>query len=217
MYGVVVNVTDTGGASTVICPTLLVTVLDAKLTAVAVPPVTGIEGALLANLLVANFTDANPLAPASDFTASIAWGDGSAPSVGLVSGAVGGPFSVHGQHVYAEEGFYLIVTTIRDEGGSVLISAVLNATIADATLVALPTPTVLTVEGVPLVNFLVAQFNDSNLYATPSDFHALVTAWGDGTTVPVRATVVQRGPGAFDVLVSEHSIIGGGECVLSSD
>jgi hypothetical protein len=67
---------------------------------------------------VASFSDANTAAPVSDFSASINWGDGSAPTAGTVTSAGGGSFNVSGSHSYATTGQYTITTTINDVGGS---------------------------------------------------------------------------------------------------
>src|SRR5262249_21326828 len=53
---------------------------------------------------VATFSDTNTLASASDFTATIDWGDGTT-SAGTVAGA-NGNFTVSGNHTYAEDGSY---------------------------------------------------------------------------------------------------------------
>jgi hypothetical protein len=67
---------------------------------------------------VASFSDADTAAPVSDFSASIDWGDGSAPTAGTVASAGGGSFNVSGSHNYATRGQYTITTTINDVGGS---------------------------------------------------------------------------------------------------
>ncbi len=67
---------------------------------------------------VAKFTDANPGAPTSDFTATIKWGDGK-KSKGKVSKS-GSGFAVTGSHPYAKAGKYKITVTIKDDGGSTL-------------------------------------------------------------------------------------------------
>lgn len=67
---------------------------------------------------LATFTDSNPQAPVSDFTATIDWGDGTPLTEGQVSGATGGPFTVAGSHTYAKLGFKTITIHIVDDGGS---------------------------------------------------------------------------------------------------
>ncbi len=90
------------------------TVADAPLTATAAT-VTGVEGVALTNA-IATFTDANPNATLGDFTATIAWGDGSTSS-GVVT-ENSGVFAVSGPHTYAAAGSYAPVVTIVDAGGS---------------------------------------------------------------------------------------------------
>jgi hypothetical protein len=66
---------------------------------------------------VATVTDENPFAPQIDFTASIDWGDGTT-TAGVVTGPIGGPFTVTGSHAYATTGFFTITTKVDDIGGS---------------------------------------------------------------------------------------------------
>jgi len=70
---------------------------------------------------VASFTDANPSAPLSDFTATINWGDASS-STGTVAqpGGVGTAFVVSGTHIYSSNGTYAISVNVVDLGGSTL-------------------------------------------------------------------------------------------------
>jgi uncharacterized protein (TIGR03118 family) len=89
-------------------------VADAPLTAtgttiLAVPaiPFSGI---------VASFIDADPAGAATDYTASIDWGDGSSSS-GAVS-ASGSGFTVAGAHTYASLGPRTVTVTIADSGGA---------------------------------------------------------------------------------------------------
>ena len=76
------------------------------------------EGAPNGNQIVATFMDANLAASASDFTATINWGDGSAATTGTVVAQGNGSFAVLASHSYAEEGPYAVVTTVDDAGGS---------------------------------------------------------------------------------------------------
>ena len=79
---VVVTKTVSTGTVTATGSSQLV-VADAALTAgaaVALSPHTGV--ALPTSTIVGTFTDANATAPATDFTATIDWGDGTAPTSG---------------------------------------------------------------------------------------------------------------------------------------
>lgn len=62
---------------------------------------------------VASFLDGNPSASTSDFTAQIAWGDGST-SAGRVDGVEFGVWDVSGTHTYAQFGTYAATITITD-------------------------------------------------------------------------------------------------------
>jgi parallel beta-helix repeat protein len=74
---------------------------------------------------VATISDPNPNATAGDFTASIAWGDGTT-SDGSVARASGGPsggpvqFNVAGTHTYNQSGTFLVTVTIQIKGGATI-------------------------------------------------------------------------------------------------
>jgi hypothetical protein len=89
-----------------------VTVADAPLSATGVD----VTSPKAFSGVVANFTDANPDAPAADFTATIDWGDGGSSS-GTIGTTAGG-LRVSGQHAYATTGFFAVTIHIVDEGGS---------------------------------------------------------------------------------------------------
>jgi hypothetical protein len=67
---------------------------------------------------VASFVDGTPTASASDFTATIYWGDGAtSKSTGTVTGSPGGPFDVSGSHTYSAAGtFHPYVILLRHRG-----------------------------------------------------------------------------------------------------
>src|SRR5205085_2088367 len=75
------------------------------------------EGASTDTVTVATFTDANPNAAPNEFTATIAWGDGTT-SAGTIAAQPGGGFIITGAHSYAQEGSYAVTTAIADAGGS---------------------------------------------------------------------------------------------------
>jgi hypothetical protein len=94
-----------------------VKVQDAPLTAVTGVPVSATAGVAV-KAKVATFTHASPAGGASDYTATIAWGDGTASTAGTVSAAAGGGFEVKGSHTYAAPGTYTTTVTINDVGGA---------------------------------------------------------------------------------------------------
>lgn len=85
--------------------------LSANGTSFAVLP-----GAPLTHVAVATFTDANSLAAAADFTATIDWGDGSS-SAGSITEAAG-TFTVSSSHTYSKTTNETIAVTILDQGGA---------------------------------------------------------------------------------------------------
>jgi hypothetical protein len=112
-YNITVSVLDAGGSTATAFSTA--TVGDAALTGkmVAINPVHNqpFSGT------VAEFTDANPFATLSDYTATIDWGDGTTPTAGsVVIGPTG--FDITGTHTYANAGAFTISVTLVDKDGS---------------------------------------------------------------------------------------------------
>jgi hypothetical protein len=93
-----------------------VKVQDAPLTATGVT--VNATAGVSVKAEVATFTHAKPAGVASDYTATITWGDGSASTAGTVSAAAGGGFEVTGSHTYAAAGQYTTTVTIKDVGGA---------------------------------------------------------------------------------------------------
>jgi PKD domain-containing protein len=106
-----VVVTDPTGLQTTLH--FSVPVADAPLVASCATPPVSLQSF---NGTVASLIDGNPSAPTSDFTATIAWGDGSS-STGTVTGS-GGSYSVSGSHAYGSTGFFNVSAAIKDVGGS---------------------------------------------------------------------------------------------------
>src|SRR5262249_10171986 len=195
-YQVAVTVTDSDGATPIsVTGTSTAVIADALLSpADPQPTLTVTEGIGTGLVPVSTFTDANPGAPATDFTAVIDWGDGSPTSLGQVTGR-GGVFTVPGSHTYVEESAnlipatYTIVVNIVDDGGSRLTTTT-TASVTDATLAANPTqPTVDAVEGQPFANVPVSYFIDTNELGTVSDFSVSI-AWGANAKVATTLAIV---------------------------
>jgi hypothetical protein len=87
-------------------------VADAALTAHGTATIYGAAGVSLTKT-VATFTDADPAGIASDYSATINWGDGTTSA-----GTISGNFKVTGSHTYAGTGTRTITTTITDAGGA---------------------------------------------------------------------------------------------------
>ena len=180
------TISDSATPAQTVTVTGTASVADAALTPIASPPLTATEGASFTGQ-VASFSDANPTAPVSDFTATIFWGDGTS-SLGVVSqpAGVGTPFVVAGTHTYPEDTTghpaYAVQAVITDVDGSMTNTSLAPTavTVNDAPLIASPGLTIGGVEGQPLVNVPVAVFTDTNPFGQVSDFTASIN-WGDGT------------------------------------
>lgn len=156
---------------------------------------------------VASFTDANPAATKSDFTAAINWGDGTTTTGTITAGS--GDFSVSGSHTYADEEAQNISVTVKDTGASTAtIQSAVHLADAD-TLVATVVPAVIT-EGVAFSGTL-ATFIDT-LASTPAgDFEATVD-WGDGTTTSGSVS----GAGGHFTLQGSHTYADEGAFTLTA-
>jgi hypothetical protein len=172
-YAVGVSISDAGGSTATAGGTAAVA--DAPLTATG-RNISGTEGAAFTGV-VASFTDANPNGTASDYTATIAWGDGSTSS-GTVAADGQGGFTVSGSHTYADAESYPVSVTVKDAGGSTATAGG-TATMADAPLT-LTLNVLHPIAGV-LFTSTVATFTDANPLAPLDDYSATIT-WGDGTT-----------------------------------
>ena len=86
------------------------TVFDAPLTITALP-ITATSGTLFQGN-VATFTDRNPDAPTSDFTATIDWGDGTT-TAGTIT-EIQHVFQVSGTHAYLQPGHFPAIVSVQD-------------------------------------------------------------------------------------------------------
>jgi hypothetical protein len=89
---------------------------------------------------VATFGDANSLAKAADFSATISWGDGSSAAGSIT--AVPGGFAVAGTHTYAATGALKFTVAIHDIGGNQISAAATASVLATPTVTPPPVTTV---------------------------------------------------------------------------
>jgi extracellular elastinolytic metalloproteinase len=94
-----------------------VTVGDAPLTAQGASGLSLVSKTRVDDLLVASFVDADPTPNIGDFSAIIAWGDGTR-SNGTIRANGRGGFDVLGSHAYPRSGDFPIGVTITSSGGS---------------------------------------------------------------------------------------------------
>ncbi len=173
------------------------TVADAPLTATGPSALTVGEGAIATTL--AHFTDADtgPIPPASHYSATISWGDGSsspAPVTGL--GGEAGYDVTASPHVYVEEGSYSLVVSIIDIGGA-QATVTIPVSVLDVPLAATPV-SALSVSGLGSASFSgrLASFTDADAGNQIADYSAQIL-WGDGSAS--QGTVAVASPGVYAV------------------
>ena len=176
-----------------------VKVTDAALSATATP-VSATQGTSF-NGTVATFTDGNPLSQASDFTATIAWGDGTAATAGTVATNAGGGFKVTGTHTYSKTGSFTTTITINDVGGSTA-SATGTATVSpprpavtSVSPSAGPTAggTSVTITGTNFTGATAVQFGTTNATSFTVNSATSITATAPAGS-PARSTSPLRPP-----------------------
>jgi hypothetical protein len=173
------------------------------------------EGVSTGTVEVGTFTDSNPTAPVSDFTASINWGDGTSTATGTVSqpGGVGTAFVVTGSHTYAATGTFTPNVDVSGDGGSLTILDTVN--VADP-LTAGPSLTIDATEGTSTGSVEVGTFTDSNPTAPISDFTASIN-WGDGTSTDTGTISQPGGVGTTFVVTGSHTYFAAGTFTASVD
>jgi hypothetical protein len=115
-YPIGIVVTGPGSATTPI----------SSLANVAAPALSGTADAVQVfagtafSLPLVSFTDAAGPQPLADYTATINWGDGTAPTTGVIT-LNGNIFTVTGAHTYASAGTPTIAVQITDTAGAMLM------------------------------------------------------------------------------------------------
>jgi cyanophycinase-like exopeptidase len=219
-YSVTVTVSDGNGGSA--SQTFSWVVNDSALSA-QVNPISATEGTDTGTLTVATFTDANPNwqiasgeAPdgsgedgsGPDYTATIAWGDGSTTD-GTLAGA-NGSFTVSGDHTYAEAGSYVVSVAVTDGSGAVT-TATGTATVAGAALTLTGGLTLGAVHGQSAALTLASQ-TDGNPNDLASSYTVTIN-WGDNSGSTAGAVSAEVG-GAWAVTGS-HSYASNGTYTVS--
>ncbi len=172
-------------------------------------PVTEFQGIADGNIQVATFHTNRANAIPADYTATIDWGDGTPPTLGMVGNGgyfpnpivaeasvtgsqvtpaivipvLPGTFSVNGAHLYAKAGTYTIHVRIADAFGLSTTSTTTAAVTAEPFALVpstyIPTATVGQNVGLNLGEIEVPPDSTSEL----SDYSATIQ-WGDGTSSP---------------------------------
>jgi hypothetical protein len=192
-FPVTVTIKSPAGQTNVVNSMASVTALP-----VAVYPikVTAAVNQSLTGVTVASFVDPYLTDTASDFQASIAWGDGTT-SPGTITGGSNGVYTVTGTKTspYTAAGTYTVTTQVVRTATQQVVSAAGQAVISAVGPTLVPTG-VLLVEpaGVTFNDVQVGTFTDSKTGAPSTNFSVEIN-WDNGQTTPGTATFVSSSGG----------------------
>ena len=189
-------------------------------TAVIATPTAGLA---FTNVVVATFTDSDLGVTASNFAASIDWGDGTTNAGSVIAASVAGNFDVVGSHTYAAAGTYPVHVTLTALGstnsivvGGTTILVTSQGPVAStpnpiASTATLPTPP-LTAEGTPISGYeglpvgdfpvpVSPPLNTDVLVATfmdsgtvgPPTAYTASINWGDGSALTPATRITSTG------------------------
>jgi hypothetical protein len=204
-----VQVQDTEGASTSASGTLRMAfaLTAGNLTT----PSVNTEGQSIPSTLLFHFTDADPQASATEFTATVVWGDGtsnsssdSTPTVPVAVNPNGG-FDVDGSHTFGDvPSGATFAVIIQDVTGAITGASTTSFSVTDPAVQATGKQTINATDGMSTGSVLLATFTDPGGVETAGDYSADIN-WGDGTGAQLGAGMIQsNGSGGFNVLGS-HS------------
>jgi hypothetical protein len=203
-----VTISDTDGSQATVQGT--VDVAEPTLVAHALPVKS--DGLVVNNANVAAFTDTGGADPLTNYSATIAWGDGST-SAGTVSRAAtpagaaisADLFTVAGSHTYTAPGDYTFTVTISDTDG-VQTTVQGTADVAQPPLLAVGVPVVVT-SGLSISGAIVAAFTDA-AGGDPLTNYTATIDWGDGSST-TAGTV--SGSGNSFVVTGSHTYAAAGD------
>jgi uncharacterized protein YunC (DUF1805 family) len=177
------------------------TILDAPLNGQS-SPFSYVEGSAFAGT-VATFVDLNPNSQASDFTATITWGDGQS-SAGVITSDGQGGFIVSGAHTYQMLGSYGFSVQIIDTIGGAATTVLGIATILDAPLDAQSVS--FSGQANQAFTGIVATFTDGNPFGLLEHYIATIY-WGDGSSSTGR--ISSDGQGGY-LVTGSHAYLAAG-------
>lgn len=199
------NSTFAIGATTVTCsatdpddspPTVskTFTVTVNPLLTVNIPKMSATEGHALNKVIATG----KFIGTTSSLSATINWGDNTAPTVLNVT-ANSGTYSVKTSHTYAEEGNYPLSVTLDDSSDNFSVQKSSTVTVADAALALRSIAT--TINGKTLI--LKGGFSDADPGALIGDYTATID-WGDNST-PSAATLSPGGKSTIFTYQGKHT------------
>ncbi|OWK41286.1 polymorphic toxin-type HINT domain-containing protein [Fimbriiglobus ruber] len=178
-------------------------------------PGNGLKGAAVGPLAgIATFTDPAGAPDAGDFTATIAWGDGTT-SAGTVVSEGDGAYRVDAPaHTYTTSGSFTVVTTVAYETLPAVTSGGQTIAVADQPIIGLTViPPAAAVGQQTAANVVVAMFTDPAGGDQPSAFSAAIN-WGDDSNADT-GTVVGLGGGRYQVTAPDHTYAAVGTLTLT--
>jgi hypothetical protein len=140
--------------------------------------------------VVASFSDSDPQAFPSQFTAQINWGDSSANTAGVIS-SDGAGFDITGSHAYNRAGSYDIIVTVTDARTSGVALVLSSAQVNPVPPITIQTTNFAVIAG-KRFRGTVANFTDGDPRTDPS-FYTATIDWGDGST-PTTGTISGSNP-----------------------
>ena len=179
------------------------------------------EGQVLSNVTVATFTDPNG-PHTGQYLATITWGD-STGTQGVISGPVGGVYTITGSHTYTEEGPLTFSVSVVDNyaSGNLVVSGagisstpvIFNLsgsssttfTVTDPSVIGTGVSTINAVAGVSTGTITLATFTDPAGAEALGNYSASID-WGDGTSAGAITGPVS---GVFTVTGSHIYTAGG--------
>jgi hypothetical protein len=171
-------------------------IVDPMLVATGQFTVSAVEGANSAVGTLATFTDPGGNEPLANYAATVAWGDGSV-SAGIVGfDNTHHVYTVTGNHVYTEQGFYSAAVSIH-HGTAIDSPATSVVNVSDAPLAPTGGYQFSAAEGTLSAVETLATFTDPGGVESTADYSATVL-WGDGATLPGLVTGPD-GNGVFTV------------------
>jgi hypothetical protein len=158
---------------------------------------------------LATFTDPAGAEVVGDYTAQIAWGDGTT-SAGTITftGSPGSPtatFTVSGSHQYAEQGSYTITVTLSHDAAATA-TATSTAQVSDPGLVGTGGFTVSAIARSVSATQTVATFTDPGSAEAVSHYGATID-WGDNTT---SGGTIQFAPSSAPLTLASSLAAGAG-------
>ena len=166
------------------------------------------------NKIVATFLVNGGGTQASDFSASIAWGDGNTSNASSIVDNGDGTYSIYGSHQYAEGGTYTFTVSVTDTSGGISANTG-TAQVADLPINASPYPITQNTAEDTTYTGPVALFTDTDPDATTANQYQVKVSWYDpgSSSAVIESSTVTTDPnqpsGNHFVVSSSHLVKAG--------